>query len=79
MIYVKEDIPSKQTKISNSKGGIFIELNLHKKRILCGSCNPNKTFISKHLNITSKNLYNPSSKYDNVFLIGDFDIGNQMM
>ena len=40
-----------------------------------GSYSPNKTFISKHHCINYKSLFNLLTKYDNVFLIVDFDVG----
>ena len=74
MISVREDIPSKLTEINNCIEGIFIELNLRKKRwLLCGSCNPHKSFISQHLSIISKNLETLLTQYD-VSLMGDFNV-----
>ena len=75
MIYVGEDIPSKLIEISNSIKGIFIKLNLRKKRwLLCKPDNLQKSFIAHHLSIISKSLDTFLTKYDNVFLMWDFNV-----
>lgn len=64
-------------EISNPKEHIFIEVNLRKKTwLLCGSYNPNKSLISQHLSIISKDLDTLLARYDNDnnFLIGDFNV-----
>ena len=45
--------------------GFFVEINLRKKWVLCCTCNPKASFISKHLNKIGKNLDLLLSKYDN--------------
>ena len=46
------------------------------KRVLINcSCNPRKSSIGKHLELVSRSLDIFCSKYDNVILLGDFDIG----
>ena len=74
MIYVREDIPSKEIESNSSIKCIIIELNLGKKKwLLCGSYNPHKNLISQHLNVLCKSLDTLLTKYDNVFLMGDFN------
>ena len=74
MIFVREDIPSKLIENSNSIEGIFPEINLQKKKwLLCGSYNPHKNLISQHFSLISKSLDTLLTKYDNVFLMGDFN------
>ena len=74
MIFVREDIPSKLAENSNSIEGIFLEIKLRKKKwLLCGSYNPHKSLISQHLCVISKSLDTLLTKYDTVFLMGDFN------
>ena len=74
MIFVREDIPSKLTENSNSIEGIFLEINLRKKKwLLCGSYNPHKNLVSQHFSVISKSLDTLLTKYDNGFLMGDFN------
>ena len=74
MIFVREDIPSKLIENSNSIEGIFLEINLRKKKwLLCGSYNPHKNLISQQLSVISKSLDILLTKYDNVFLMRDFN------
>ena len=74
MIFVREDIPSKLIENSNSIEGIFLEINLRKKKwLLCGSYNPHKNLISHHLSVISKSLDTLLTKYDNAFLMGNFN------
>ena len=75
MNYVREDIRDNLAEISNSVEKFFIELKLRKKkRHLCGLYNPHKSFISQLLSKISKNLDTFLTKYDNVFLTGDFNV-----
>mgnify|MGYP001793765379 FL=1 len=54
---------------------ICIEINLRKKKwFLCFSYNPNKGLISSHLNTLGKTLDVMSSNYENIVLIGDFNV-----
>ena len=63
------------TEISNSIEGIFIELNLRKKKwLLCRPYNPHKSFISRYFCRRRKHLDTPLTKYDNFFLMGDFNV-----
>ena len=74
MTFVREDIPSKLIENSASIEGIFLEINLRKKKwLLCGPYNPHKNLISQHLSVISKSLDTLLTKYDNIFLMGDFN------
>ena len=76
MIYVREDIPSKTVYVSNDNSfeGIFLEINLRKKKwLLCFSYNPKKILIETHLNNISKVLDANLAKYDQYLLIGDLN------
>ena len=74
MLYIREDIPSKLIEVDIKIEGIFVEINLRKKKwLLSCSYNPKKSLISKHLNEIGSNLELMSSKYDNFMLLGDFN------
>ena len=76
MIYVREDIPSKTVYVSNDNSfeGIFLEINLRKKKwLLSLSYNPKKILIETHLNNISKILDANLAKYDRYLLIGDLN------
>ena len=76
IIYVRSDIPCKVIKynLPNNIEGIFIELNLRKKKwILFGGYNPNKVYIQDFLNQIGKALDKFIGTYDNLLLVGDFN------
>ena len=75
MVFVREDIPSKLiSKEILDIEGIFIELNLRKKKwLLSCSFNPNKNTITDHLEILRRNLDLHSAHYENLIIIGDFN------
>ena len=51
-----------------------MELNLRKQKwLIIGNYNRHKTMIRKYLKYVSKEIDSHSSKYDNSFLIGDFN------
>ena len=55
--------------------GFFVEINLRRKKwLLCCSYNPHKNKISSHLDIISKSLDYFSTSYDNLILLGDFNV-----
>ena len=76
LLYVREDIPSKQLP-SQSFGEIeciIVEMNISKKKwLIYGTYNPNKSLISNHLSILSKTLDQYVPSYDNFILMGDFN------
>ena len=54
--------------------GVFVELNfLQKKCLVCCSYNPQKSNITKHLDVIGKNLNSYSSRYENFLLLVDFN------
>ena len=76
MVFVREDITAKQifNETLNIEG-LFIELIFRKKKwLLSCSYNPNKKLISDHLEILRRNLDLYSAKYENMILIGDFNV-----
>ena len=76
LVFVRENIPV--TFLSSEEKPIeafFFELNFHKKKwLVCCSYNPNKSNISKHLNILRKSLDFYSAHYESTILIGDFNV-----
>ena len=75
--YIRQDISSKlliNLKISENLEGVFVELNFcPKKWLVCCSYNPQKSNITKLLDVIGKNLDLYSSRYENYFLLGDFN------
>ena len=58
MLYIREDIPSKQLS-NNDKDSeienIFVEINLRSKKwLICGTYNPKTSLIKKHLELLSQ-------------------------
>ena len=54
---------------------LLVEINLRKgKWLLNGSCNPNKSQISHHLECLNSLLDEHSKKYENYVFIGDFNM-----
>ena len=76
MIYIRDDIPSKELKsqLPADIEGIFIEINIRKiKCVLMGGYNPQKDNISYFLSHVSKGLDKYLGNYDNILLLGDFN------
>ena len=77
LLYIRQDIPSKlliNLKISENLEGVFVELNFRRKKwLVCCSYNPQKLNITKHPDVTGKNLDLYSSRYENYLLLGDFN------
>ena len=74
LLYIRDDIPSKLIESKMTIEGLFVEINLRKKKwLLCCSYNPKKSLISNHLKEIGNNLDLLSSKYDNYLLMGDFN------
>ena len=76
LLYVREDIPAKILSHDfPSAESFFVEIILHKKKWLINcSYNPNKNNIKNHLEIISKALDAFSTKYENIILLGDFNV-----
>ena len=76
LLYIREDIPARLLTTSFLKDleGFFVELNLHKKKILmCCSYNPAKSNISYHLSIVGRSLDSYMSSYNHCLVIGDLN------
>ena len=73
---MREDITLKIFVVEVSPTeGFYIELNLRKKKwLLCCSYNPNKNNIQFHLENLTENLAFYSSNYDNLIILGDFNV-----
>ena len=76
MLYVREDILSKLVGVETSPTeGFYLEINLRKKEwLLCCSYNPNKNNIPFHLENLTKSLALYSSNYQNLIILGDFNV-----
>ena len=78
LLYIREDIPCrciKQTTLNNSFEGFFVELNLRSKKWLLGcSYNHHKENIASHLSNTSTALDKLCRDYENIILLGDFNV-----
>ena len=54
---------------------IFVEINLRKKKwLLCCSYNPHQSNIASYLKSICKTLNKLSTTYDNLILLGDFNV-----
>ena len=77
LLYVREDIPCKiiKTETDAYYEGFFIEINLRKKKwLLSCSYNSHKNNIGTHLQIIAKTLDKLIASYDNIILLGDFNV-----
>ena len=71
------DIPCKiiKTGCDADFEGIFVEINLRKKKwLLCCFYNPHKSNIANHLKNICKILDKLSATYENLILLGDFNV-----
>ena len=77
LIYVREDIPSKELKDHNFPEdieGIFVELNFRKtKWLLFGSYRPPSQLVNYYFDKVSNSLDMYIAKYDKFLLAGDFN------
>ena len=74
ILFIRDDIPSTLLNTKTSTEGLYVEINLRKKKWLMGcSYNTHETFISVHLKEIAKNLDIYSSKYDNFILLSDLN------
>ena len=78
LLYIREDIPCrhiKQITLNNLFEGFFGELNLRSKKWLLGcSYNPHKENIASHLSNLSAALDKLCADYENIILLGDFNV-----
>ena len=77
MLYVREDIPSNLLKVESLPiEGFYVELKLRSKNWLTNcSYNPNRNVISNHIGALSDFLDFHSSPYNNIIILGDFNMG----
>ena len=77
ILFAPEDIPCKiiKTDCDADFEGIFVKVNSRKKNwSLCFSYNPHKSNIANHLESICKTLDKISATYDNLILLGDFNV-----
>ena len=76
LFFVREDIPAKVLSHDfPSTESFFVEIILHKKKWLINcSYNPTKNNIKNHLETISRALDTFSTKYENLVLLGDFNV-----
>ena len=76
LLYVREDIPSKFLKVKSDCNieCICVEVNLRKRKwFINGSFNPNKNFISNHLESLNRIIDEYSKIYQNFLFLGVFN------
>ena len=74
LLYVREDIPSKFLKVKSDCNieSICVEVNLRKRKwFINGSYNPNKSFLSNHLECLNCIIDEYSKLYQNFLFLGD--------
>ena len=76
LVYVQENIPAKLlSSEAKTIEGTFIELNFRKKKwLLSCSYNPSKSNIISHLEQLRRSLDFYSANYDNLSLMGNFNV-----
>ena len=80
MLYVREDIPSNLSKVKSLPiESFYVELKLRSKNwlIKC-SYNPNRNAIGSHLESLSDFLDFHSPSYNNIIILGDFNVEPHM-
>ena len=77
IVYIREGIPCRKIKSHNPFGdleGVFFEINLRKNKwLFFGGYKPKKENIVNFLTNVSSTLEHFLTKYDNLFLMGDFN------
>ena len=77
ILFVRENISCKIMTIDSDADfeRIFVEINLRRKKwLLCCSYNPHKSNIANHLKNICETLDKVSVNYDNLILLGDFNV-----
>ena len=76
MLYVREDIPAKLLSHDFPFAeSFFVQINLYKKKWLINcSYYSHKNDLRKHLDTISKSLDTYSTKYENILILGDFNV-----
>ena len=77
MLYIREDTPSNLLKVESLPiEGFYVELKLRSENWLINcSYNPNRNAIGNHLEALSDFLDFHSSSYNNIIILGDFNVG----
>ena len=77
ILYVREDIPSNLIALEEKPiESLFIEINLRSTKMLINcSYNPHKSKIKKHLTALRHSLDLHFSKYDQILILDDFNVG----
>ena len=76
LLYVREDVPSEFLKVKSdfSIESNCVEVNLRKRKwFINGSYNPNKSFISNHLECLNRIIDEYSKVYQNFLFLEDFN------
>ena len=76
LLYVCEDIPSKFLKVKSDCNieSICVEVNLRKRNwFINGSYNPNKSFLSNHLESVNRIIDELNKLYQKFLFFGDFN------
>ena len=77
LLYAREDTPSKFLKVKSDCNveSICVEVNLKKRKwFINGSYNPNKSFISNHLERFYRIIEEYSKIYQNFVFLRDFNV-----
>ena len=78
IVYVREDIPSRELntfKIDEGIEGVFIEINLRKSKwLVLATYKPPDHSKEQYLDFIRNSLDFYSEKYKNIILMGDFNI-----
>ena len=76
MLYIREDIPSNFIASDNKPiESLYVELNLQNVKMLINcSYNPHKADIDNHLAALNSFLDVHSTKYEKIFIVGDFNV-----
>ena len=76
IVFVREDIPVKYLSSEDKPiEAFFFELNFRKRKwLVCCSYNPNRNNIFNHLEVLRKSLDLYSAHYENIVLLGDFNV-----
>ena len=74
LLFIKEGIPTKLLPTNFTQEGIFMEINLKKKKwLFLGGYNPDKSRIKEYLAELSTNLDQLIVSYENIIVMGDFN------
>ena len=77
LLYLREDIPARNlpSQTFDKIECLIVEIKIYKRKwLIFGSYNPNKSLISIHLSILSKNLDHYMPTYDNCILLGNLTL-----